>query len=73
MAVQRRVRKMPEPVPNTGLVRGQASKIARIHRLSVQHVLECARGNRQADERLARTIEDYRQRNLTAASTMPAA
>jgi hypothetical protein len=57
-----------KPIPGTGLVRGQPSTIARIHRLSLQHVLECARGNRKPDEKLARTIEQYRERNAAVRS-----
>jgi hypothetical protein len=58
-----KTKRKPKPIPGTGLVHGQASKIARIHRLSVQHVIEVARGNRPADAKLQRTIDEYRARN----------
>jgi hypothetical protein len=46
---------------NTGLMRGDASRIARIHRMSRQHVLEVARGTRQTpNAKLRATIERYR-------------
>lgn len=46
----------------TGLKRGDASKIARIHRVSVQHVIEVARGNRPGRSALHQTIALYRAR-----------
>lgn len=66
-----RTKRKPRPIPGTGLIYGQAAKIARIHRVSKQHVVESARGRRKPDEKLARTIEAYRQRNLEAG--LPAA
>ncbi len=47
----------------SGLKRGDASKIARIHRVSVQHVIEVARGNRTGRPALIKTIESYRARS----------
>ena len=50
----------------TGLVRGQAAKIARIHRVSITYVLRCAReGTGRAA--ILRTIDEYRQRNALSA------
>lgn len=47
----------------SGLKRGDASKIARIHRVSVQHVIEVARGNRAGRPALLKTIDCYRARS----------
>jgi hypothetical protein len=66
-------KRKPKPIPGTGLVYGQASTIARIHRVTAQHVIECARGNRKVDEKLARTINDYRHRNQASAPAGAAA
>lgn len=47
----------------TGLLRGQAAKIARIHRVTVTHVTGVARGKWGGRPSLVKTIEEYRQRN----------
>lgn len=49
--------------PSTGLRYGDASKIARIHKLSAQHVIECARlkgARRTPNAALLETIARYR-------------
>lgn len=48
---------------DTGLRDGDAAKIARIHRVSVQHVVEVAKGNRPGRESLLKTIQKYRSQN----------
>jgi hypothetical protein len=48
---------------DTGLIRGQAKAIAAIHRVSITHVLEVAKGNRPGRPALLKTIESYRERN----------
>jgi hypothetical protein len=50
----------------TGLVRGQAAKIARIHRVSITYVLRCAREDRGRPA-ILKTIDEYRQRNALSA------
>lgn len=56
----------------SGLRRGDASKIARIHRVSVQHVIEVARGNRSGRPALCKTIDSYRAR-VSDATASPVA
>lgn len=51
----------PMVKPN-GLIRGQAAKIARIHRVSINYVLQCAKSGKGRPALLS-TIEEYRQRN----------
>jgi hypothetical protein len=62
--------KAPNRKP-TGLLRGQAAKIARTHRVTLQHVLGVARGDWGGRPALVRTIESYRQKN-TARQTSAA-
>lgn len=50
----------------TGLLRGQAAKIARIHRVTVRHVIGVARGEWGGRVALVRTIDEYRDRNAAA-------
>lgn len=50
----------------TGLLRGQAAKIARTHRVSLQHVIGVASGKWGGRPALVKTIETYRQRNAGA-------
>lgn len=50
----------------TGLVRGQAAKIARIHQVTIRHVIGVARGEWGGRPALLKTIEEYRQRNAAA-------
>jgi len=50
----------------TGLVRGQAAKISRIHKVSITYVLRCAREGKGRPA-ILRTIDEYRQRNTLAA------
>lgn len=57
----------------TGLRRGDAAKIARIHRVTRQHVLEVARGNRPGRPALLETIRRYQQRAQEIASATAAA
>jgi len=52
----------------TGLVRGQAAKIARTHRVTVRHVIGVARGEWGGRPALVRTIESYRARNTSTAA-----
>lgn len=62
---------MTPPAPArkpTGLRRGQAAKIARIHRCTVTHVTGVARGKWGGRPALVQTIEAYRQRNGTSAA-----
>ena len=47
----------------TGLVRGQAAKIARIHRVSITYVLKVARGELKGRPQVVATIQEYRDRN----------
>lgn len=47
---------------DSGLRKGDAAKIARIHRVSRQHVLEVARGNRPGRPNLMDTIRRYREK-----------
>lgn len=62
----------PEVKPN-GLIRGQAAKIARIHKVSINAVLHCARTGKGRPAILS-TIEEYRARNAAiATSSSPAA
>jgi len=61
------------PRKPTGLLRGQAAKIARIHRCTVRHVIGVARGEWGGREALVKTIEEYRARNQQAAIASPAA
>lgn len=56
----------------TGLMRGQAAKIARTHRVTVRHVIGVARGEWGGRPALLKTIEDYRARNLAAQQPAPA-
>lgn len=52
---------MSMPLAHTGLLRGDASKIGRIHRVTRQHVIEVASGRRPCkDAKLLATIERYR-------------
>jgi hypothetical protein len=51
----------------TGLLRGQAAKIARIHRVSITYVLRCAQTGKGRPTILS-TIEEYRERNRQAAA-----
>lgn len=44
-----------------GLLRGDAAKIARIHRCSLHHVIEVAKGKRPGRQNLRATIERYRE------------
>lgn len=53
----------------TGLIRGQVAKIARIHRVSETYVRRCAQTGKGRASILA-TIDEYRARN--AAATRPA-
>jgi hypothetical protein len=47
---------------STGLRRGDAATIARIHRVSRHHVIECAAGRRvPLNKKLLATIERYRE------------
>lgn len=57
----------------TGLLRGQAAKIARTHRVTVRHVIGVARGEWGGRPALQKTIDDYRARNAAAAQPLPAA
>jgi hypothetical protein len=50
----------------TGLLRGQAAKIARTHRVTVRHVIGVARGEWGGRPALVKTIEQYRDRNAAA-------
>jgi hypothetical protein len=50
------------PHQQTGLLRGQAATIARIHRVTRQHVVEVAAGRRVGNAKLMRTIAKYRAR-----------
>lgn len=50
----------PSQSRDTGLLRGDAAVIARIHRMSCQHVVEVAAGRRGGNEKLQRTIARYR-------------
>lgn len=52
----------------SGLLKGDAAKIARIHRCTRQHVLEVARGNRPGRPALLETIRKYQQRAASAAA-----
>ena len=61
----------PERKP-TGLLRGQAAKIARIHRVSITYVLRCAKEGRGRPALLS-TIEEYRARNIAAQQSTAAA
>jgi hypothetical protein len=47
----------------TGLLRGQAAKIARIHRVTIRHVTGVARGEWGGRPALVKTIDEYRERN----------
>lgn len=53
---------MSRPVAQTGLARGDAATIARIHRVSRQHVVEVAKGRRVGSAKLQATIARYRER-----------
>jgi hypothetical protein len=55
---------------DTGLLRGQAKSIAAIHRVSITHVLQVAKGNRPGRAALVRTIEQYREKNAVAAQAV---
>jgi hypothetical protein len=50
----------------TGLLRGQAAKIARIHRVTIRHVTGVARGEWGARPALMKTIQEYRAQNAAA-------
>lgn len=54
----------------TGLLRGQAAKIARIHQVSISYVLQAAKTGKGRPA-LLKTIEDYRARNAAAAESQP--
>lgn len=59
----------------TGLLRGQAAKISRIHQVSISYVLKAAKTG-QGRPALLKTIEEYRARNTAqqqAAAQSPAA
>jgi hypothetical protein len=60
------VTQAPPPRKPTGLLRGQAAKIARIHRVSVTYVLKCARKG-TGRPAILETIQSYRERNASAA------
>jgi hypothetical protein len=51
----------------TGLRRGDAAKIARIHRVTRTHVVEVASGERQGRATLLETIRRYQERAKTGA------
>jgi hypothetical protein len=51
------------PRKETGLIKGQAKAIANRHRVTIQHVMEVAKGNRPGRAALLKTIEQYRERN----------
>lgn len=57
----------------TGLLRGDAAVIARIHRMSCHHVVEVAAGRRAGNERLERTIARYRAKAAALAAINDAA
>jgi hypothetical protein len=61
----------PQVKPATGLIRGQAAKIARIHRVSITYVLQCAKTGKGRPTILS-TIEEYRARNTAAQQPAPA-
>jgi hypothetical protein len=50
----------------TGLLRGQAAKIARTHRVTIRHVIGVARGEWSGRPALLKTIAAYRARNIAA-------
>jgi hypothetical protein len=50
------------PSKTTGLRKGDASKIARRCKVSVQHVVEVASGNRPGRAALVKLIDAYRRR-----------
>jgi hypothetical protein len=50
------------PHKSTGLRRGDAAKIARRCRVTVQHVVEVAAGNRAGRASLVKLIDAYRAR-----------
>ena len=58
----------PAPVTDTGLRRGDAASIARRLGYSVQHVVECAKGERTAATKLAREIERMKARRAREAA-----
>lgn len=57
----------------TGLLRGQAAKIARTHRVSIRHVIGVARGEWNGRPALLKTIDEYRARNIAAEPRHPVA
>lgn len=59
---------MAEPARkvDTGLKRGQAAKISRIHRLSITAVLKAAKTGKGRPG-LLKTIQEYRDRNAAEA------
>lgn len=59
--------------PDTGLRRGDAVRIAKRTGLSVQHVSECAKGNRVPSARLAKEIDRLRARRAREAQQETAA
>lgn len=59
---------VPRQSRDTGLLRGDAAVIARIHRMSCQHVVEVAAGRRPGNPKLQRTIERYRAKAAAVAA-----
>lgn len=57
----------------TGLRRGDAAKIARIHRVTINHVRLVALGERAGRDALVRTIDAYRRRAALASCDAPVA
>ena len=49
------------PHKDTGLLRGDASRISRRHKCSVTHVIEVAKGRRNARPALLDTIRRYQE------------
>jgi hypothetical protein len=52
------------PHAETRLLRGDATRIAKRHKVSVQHVIEVAAGRRTARPTLLATIRRYQDRAL---------
>jgi hypothetical protein len=66
---------MPRNIPHaeTRLLRGDASRIARRHRCSVQHIVEVAAGRRIGRPALMESIRRYQERAKLAAAQQEAA
>jgi hypothetical protein len=62
---------LPQVNPETGLLRGQAATISRIHRVSITAVIKAAKSGRGRPT-LLKTIEEYRARNIAAQQPTPA-